>query len=110
LKTTDGHAVLVALAEEMRRRRIIIPGVSVVERLAAEAMHTAEKTAVRLICEQVTDERRTRMDALLTEKTHKQQSELSWLREGVAKAAGAASSKSWTSSTRCGRSESARSN
>ena len=43
--------MLVALAEEMRRRRIIIPGVSVVERLAAEAMHAAEKTAVRLICE-----------------------------------------------------------
>ena len=88
LKTTDGHAALVALAEEMRRRRIIIPGVSVVERLAAEAMHTAEKTAVRLICEQVTNERRTGMDALLTEKTHKQQSELSWLREGVAKISG----------------------
>jgi hypothetical protein len=88
LKTTDGHAVLVALAEEMRRRRIIIPGVSVVERLAAEAMHTAEKTAVRLICEQVTDEQRTRMDALLTRKTHRQQSELSWLREGNAKVSG----------------------
>jgi TnpA family transposase len=27
LKTTDGHAVLVALAEEMRRRRIIIPAI-----------------------------------------------------------------------------------
>ena len=88
LKSTDGHAVLVALAEEMRRRRIIIPGVSVVERLAAEAMHTAEKIAVRLICEQVTDEQRTRMDALLTGKTHRQQSELSWLREGNAKVSG----------------------
>ena len=88
LKTTDGHAVLVALAEEMRRRRIIIPGVSVLERLAAEAMHTAEKIAVRLICEQVTDEQRTRMDALLTGKTHRQQSELSWLREGNAKVSG----------------------
>jgi hypothetical protein len=88
LKTTDGHAVLVALAEEMRRRSIIIPGVSVVERLAAEAMHTAEKTAVRFVCEQVTDEQRTRMDALLTGKTHRQQSELSWLREGNAKVSG----------------------
>jgi TnpA family transposase len=88
LKTTDGHAVLVALAEEMRRRRIIIPGVSVVERLAAEAMHAAEKAAVRLICEKVTDAQRKRMDALLTGKTHRQQSELSWLREGNAKISG----------------------
>jgi len=88
LKTTDGQAVLVALAEEMRRRRLIIPGVSVVERLTAQAMHIAEKTAVRLICEQVTDEQRTRMDALLTGKTHRQQSELSWLRESNAKISG----------------------
>ena len=62
LKTTDGHAVLVALAEEMRRRRLIIPGVSVVERLAAETMHAAEKTAVRLIYEKVTDAQRKRME------------------------------------------------
>jgi Domain of unknown function (DUF4158) len=48
LKTTDGRAVLVALTDELRRRRIIIPGVSVVERLAAEAMHAAEKAAVRI--------------------------------------------------------------
>ncbi len=81
LKTADGHAVLVALAEEMRRRRIIIPGISVAERMAAEAMHAADKTAVRLICERVPAEARTRMDALLTEKAHRQQSELSWLRE-----------------------------
>jgi hypothetical protein len=59
LKTTDGHAVLVALTDELRRRRIIIPGVSVVERLAA--MHAAEKAAVRLICERVTGEQRARM-------------------------------------------------
>jgi hypothetical protein len=81
LKTTDGHAVLVALAEEMRRRRIIIPGISVVERISAEAMHAANKTAVRLICERVPAEARMRMDALLTEKAHRQQSELSWLGE-----------------------------
>jgi hypothetical protein len=72
LKTTDGHAVLVALAEEMRRRRIIIPGISVAERMAAEAMHAADKTAVRLICERVPAEPRARMDALLTEKAHRQ--------------------------------------
>ena len=78
---TNGHAVLVALAEEMRRRRIIIPGISVAERMAAEAMHAADKTAGRLICERVPAEARARMDALLTEKAHRQQSELSWLRK-----------------------------
>lgn len=88
LKTTDEHAVLVALTEELRRRRIIIPGVSVIERLAAEGMHAAEKTAVRLICERVATDQRTRMDALLTGKAHRQQSELSWLRETDTKISG----------------------
>lgn len=51
LKITDGHAVLVALTEEMRRQRIIMPGISVIERMAAEVLQAAEKTAVRLIIE-----------------------------------------------------------
>ncbi len=85
LKTTDGHAVLVALAEEMRKRHIIISGISVIERMAAEAMHAAEKSAMQMICVQVPAESRIRMDALLTDKTHRQQSELSWLRDTTAK-------------------------
>jgi TnpA family transposase len=79
LKTTDGHAVLGALTEEMRQRHIIIPGISVIERMAAEVMYAAEKTAVRLICERVSSAQRTSMDAILAEKAHRQQSELSWL-------------------------------
>src|SRR5271154_1615609 len=61
LKTTDDQALLVALTEELRRRRIIIPGISVAERMAAEAMHAADKTEVRLICERVPAEARARM-------------------------------------------------
>jgi hypothetical protein len=70
LKTMDGHAVLVGLAEEMRRRSIIIPGISVAERMAAEAMHAADKTAVGLICAGVPAEPRTRVWMhFLTEKS-----------------------------------------
>src|SRR5271169_2395190 len=85
LKTTDGHAVLGALTEEMRRRHIIIPGISVIERMAAEVMYAAEKTAVRLICERVSPAQRASMDAILAAKTHRQQSELSWLLDTKAK-------------------------
>jgi len=84
----------------MRQRRIIIPGISVVERMSAEAMHAADKLRPSDL-RTSSDRARTRMDALLTEKAHRQQSELSWLREIDTKIAGAASSRSWTSWTRC---------
>ncbi|EWY35828.1 hypothetical protein N825_34130 [Skermanella stibiiresistens SB22] len=42
LRTADGLAVMTALLEEMRRQRMIIPGVTVVERLAARAMDAAD--------------------------------------------------------------------
>ena len=85
LKTTDGYAVLVALIAEMRQRRIIVPGISVVERMAAEVMHLAEITAMRMINEQLLPAQRVSMDAILSEKTHRQQSVLSWLRENNGK-------------------------
>ena len=41
--TTAGPALVQALLGEMRRARIVIPGVSAVERLAAAALHDAER-------------------------------------------------------------------
>ncbi|PZU62898.1 MAG: hypothetical protein DI540_25530 [Sphingobium sp.] len=42
----DGRILLDRLLDEMRRRLIVIPGVSVVERMAAEAMHRAETNLI----------------------------------------------------------------
>lgn len=44
--TIDGRILLDGLLDEMRRRLIVIPGVSVVERMAAEAMHRAETNLI----------------------------------------------------------------
>ncbi len=43
---TDGRVLLDRLIEWMRAGRIIIPGISVVERLAAAAMHSADLAAI----------------------------------------------------------------
>jgi hypothetical protein len=43
---TDGRVLLDRLIEWMRAGRIIIPGISVVERLAATAMHSADLAAI----------------------------------------------------------------
>jgi hypothetical protein len=41
-ETTAGLPLVEALLGEMRRRRIVVPGISVVERLAAAVLHDAE--------------------------------------------------------------------
>ena len=78
---TDGLALLDQLLDEMRSRRIVVPGVSVVERMAAEAMLAAESAMVVDLDARLSAETRGRLDALLSEKTHPRQSRFSWLRE-----------------------------
>ena len=43
---TDGRVLLERFLDELRSRRIVIPGISVVERLAAEAMFAAERRII----------------------------------------------------------------
>ncbi|MCF8710426.1 DUF4158 domain-containing protein [Rhizorhapis sp. SPR117] len=47
--TIDGRALLDRLLDKMRARHIAIPGISVVERMAAEAIHHAETQLVTAI-------------------------------------------------------------
>lgn len=47
---TDGRILLGRLIEKMREERIVIPGISVVERLATSAMHAADGMMVTKVC------------------------------------------------------------
>lgn len=77
----DGRVLLDRLLGEMRVRRIVIPGVSVVERMAAEAMHRAETDLIGAIDGSLDAGARQRLHALIDDKVHERQSRLSWLRE-----------------------------
>lgn len=81
LRSVDGLVVMTALLEEMRRQRMIIPGVTVVERLAARAMDAADLIVVQSLSKVVSDDQAIRLEALLSDKIHRRQSRLSWLRE-----------------------------
>jgi TnpA family transposase len=81
LRTADGLSVITALLEEMRRQRIIIPGVTVVEQLAAAAMEAADRIVIRGLSGDLTPDQAARLEALLSDKIHRRQSRLSWLRE-----------------------------
>ena len=88
LKSIDGLSVVAALIEEMRRRRIIIPGVSVVERMAAEAMHAADQDVVRKVSALFTPAQIAAVDALLADKANGLQSRFRWLQEPPGKVGG----------------------
>ena len=77
----DGRILLDRLLDELRTRRIVIPGISVVERMAAEAMLRVETDLVAAIHDKLDADMRQRLDTLVDEKVHDRQSRLSWLRE-----------------------------
>lgn len=77
----DGRILLDRLLDELRARRIVIPGISVVERMAAEAMLRTETDLVAAVDEILDADMRQRLDALVDDKVHDRQSRLSWLRE-----------------------------
>ncbi len=81
LSCTDGRLRIERLIARMRERKIIIPGVSVIERLTASAMHAADAKVASEILAQLNTEQKAKLNAVLDDKTHAQQSRLSWLRE-----------------------------
>ena len=82
-ETTVGLPLVEALLGEMRRRRIVIPGISVVERLAAAVLHDAEREVWSTITGRLGAIPTRRLEMLLEEREHERQSRFSWLREPV---------------------------
>jgi hypothetical protein len=80
LTAADARDLLRQLLEHIRSQHIVIPGASVIERRAAEAMHAADACATATIIGKLTPEQRTKLDALVNEQARAMQSRLSWLR------------------------------
>jgi hypothetical protein len=78
--------VVTALAEEMRQRRIIIPGISVLERLAAQACTEAEEALFAAVAKRLTPDTVMQLEALIGSGPRARQSGVSWLREPPGKA------------------------
>jgi hypothetical protein len=70
----------------MRRRRITIPGITVLERLAAKACTEAEEALFNAIAERLTPDTVIRLEALVGSGPRARQSGVSWLREPPGKA------------------------
>lgn len=67
--------------KECRRTQTILPGVSVIERLCADALVAAERKIENRIAVQLSDEDRCRLDDLLTKMVDGTVSQFVWLRQ-----------------------------
>ncbi|NJN37297.1 MAG: DUF4158 domain-containing protein [Nitrospiraceae bacterium] len=65
LTTTSGAHLARILLDEFRRRQIIVPGISLIERMSAQALLLAERHVADLLTRQLTDHQRTMLDGLI---------------------------------------------
>jgi len=86
LATTSGAEVARLLVDEFRRRRIIVPGVSVAERIAATALLEAERHVAGQLTGGLAAEQRRALDELLQLRPGTKLSQIAWARQppGVA--------------------------
>ena len=73
----DGRVLVDRLIAKLRAERIVIPGVTVIERMAAEAMHAADLKVIDDIAGRLSNEQRSGLDALLSDKENARKSRLS---------------------------------
>ena len=76
-----GLALVKALLEELRRRRILAPALSVLDRLASAVRHRARRQAYRALTVDLSPEQCVRLDELLTPYPDSRLTHLGWLRQ-----------------------------
>jgi TnpA family transposase len=80
LATTNAVAVATALLDELRRRRIIVPGSSIVERLVAAALVLAERHVANQLTGSLSQAQCEALDAMLAPQQGTAMSVLAWAR------------------------------
>lgn len=81
LGNTDAMAIAATLMDKLRRRKIIAPGPSVIERLIAAAGVLAERQVAHQLTRGLLPEQAKTLDALLTTKEGTAMSKLAWARQ-----------------------------
>lgn len=79
--TDRGLALVRALLDELRQRRILAPTLPVLDRLASVVRHRARREAYRALTVDLTPGQRVRLDELLDPCPNSRQTRLGWLRQ-----------------------------
>ena len=85
LTTTSGARLARVMLDECRRRRIIVPGISSVERMVAQALLDAERHVAEHLARGLDARQRRLLDALLLPHTGTNLSDLAWVRQSPGK-------------------------
>jgi hypothetical protein len=80
LQTTQGIVLVQTALDELRRRLVVLPSLTVVERLCAEVATRAQRKIFALLTSDLTDTLRTELDQLLEPRDGSPYSTLAWLR------------------------------
>ena len=81
LTTTSAATIAATLMDELRRRRLIVPGPSLVNRLASAAMASAERQVAHQLTRGLLSAQAEALDTLLTAKEGASISRLAWARQ-----------------------------
>ena len=81
LATTSGAGITAALLEELRRRQVIVPGPTVIERLVAAALLNAERYVARELARGLAPEQIAQLERLLERRSNSHLSSLAWARQ-----------------------------
>jgi TnpA family transposase len=81
LTTTSAATIAATLMDELRRRRLIVPGPSLVDRLVSAAMASAELQVAHQLTRGLLSAQAEALDALLTTKEGASISRLAWARQ-----------------------------
>ena len=81
LAMTSGANVAAALLEELRRRQVIVPGPTVIERLVAVALLNAERHVARELTRGLALEQIAQLERLLERQSDSHLSNLAWARQ-----------------------------
>ncbi|MGE5294833.1 MAG: Tn3 family transposase [Solirubrobacterales bacterium] len=81
--TDQGLALVTLLIGEIRRRRIVVPTLPVLERLTLAARARARREAYSALTVNLTPEQNRQLDGLLDARGESRQTHLSWIRQAV---------------------------
>lgn len=95
LTTTSGAELARLLLDEFRQRKIIVPGISNVERMVARALLDAERHVAGLLTQGLTNDQQRLLDDLLLPRAGTALSQLSWARQPPGKSGRKMLPQSW---------------
>ena len=81
--TDNGLALVTLLSAEIRLRRIVVPTLPVIERLALACRARARREAYTVLSIDLTPEQRSKLDGLLDSRGESRQTYLGWVRQSL---------------------------